>query len=341
MMAASLMRNARQLSFNCLRRRFEHLSSKQFARKLAEAWLQEDCPPHYVPTGSEMTWIQDNTELATQLHSIFTDAGVPYYITGGVAAITHGEPRTTRDLDIVLAISPADLNQLVNTLEKAGFYVSGVEDFIAGRMTTLQITHLETISRADLVIANVNEYEQLKFERRCLCPFPNGTEVYLSSPEDLIISKLRWGQRNQSEKQWRDVLGVLKIQQEDLDFEYLYQWASRFGLEEELEKATTEAGVRAIADQQWANSLFPTAVQAFKIAQQMNRITIPREGIERADGNVYCLIKDSLTQRFSIHRRKDEHRIAQFNWQGNVEAADPTLADRKHWQAIAQRVLNP
>lgn len=247
-MAAALIRGARKLSLHCLQRQFNHLSPTQFARKVAETWLQEDCPTHYIPTGSDMTWIQDSTELATLLHAIFMELGIPYYITGGVAAITYGEPRTTRDIDIVISLPTNQITFLVEALEQAGFYVPGVEDAISGRMQTLQVTQIETISRADLVLVQLDDYEQLKFNRRRLCPFPNGTEVYLASPEDVVVNKLRWGQQSQSEKQWRDVLGILKTQQDALDYRYIKQWAASFELAEAFEKATVEAGVKDISD---------------------------------------------------------------------------------------------
>ncbi|MBE9078468.1 hypothetical protein IQ241_14375 [Romeria aff. gracilis LEGE 07310] len=245
-MAASLMRGARALSLQCLRRQFGDLSPPSFARKLAEAWLQEDCPTNYIPDGSEMTWIQDSTELATQLHGIFTSANIPYYITGGVAAIVYGEPRTTRDLDVVISVSSDDLNRLAAVLEESGFYVPGVEDGGMGQMQTLQITQIETISRADLMIAGTDAYERLKFERRQRCPFPGGTEVYVASAEDIILSKLRWGQQSQSEKQRRDVLGVLKIQQERLDYAYLVRLAAQLDLSDVLASAAREAGVQGL-----------------------------------------------------------------------------------------------
>lgn len=91
-MAASLMQNARRLSLHCLEQQFSYLTPEAVARKIAEAWLQEDCPPNYIPTGSQMTWIQDSTDLAAQLHSLFTRIEVAYYVTGGFAAITYGEP---------------------------------------------------------------------------------------------------------------------------------------------------------------------------------------------------------------------------------------------------------
>jgi hypothetical protein len=249
-LAASLMRSARQFSINCFRRRFQDLTPTQFARKLAEAWLQEYCPPHYIPTGCDMTWIQDSIQLASQLHLIFEQQEIPYYVTGGVAAIAYGESRTTQDLDVVLAIGGQDISRLVTALESSGFYVPGVEDVVGGRMRTLQVTQMETISRADLVIAGTDEFDRMKFERRQSYPLPDGTEVYLASPEDLILNKLRWGQRSQSQKQWRDVLGVLKTQQEALDFVYLEQWAIQLELLDLIHQAIREAGLETIAQAQ-------------------------------------------------------------------------------------------
>jgi hypothetical protein len=242
-----LNRSARQFSINCFRQRFGTLQPQEFARKLAEAWLQEHCPMGYIPVGSEMTWIQDSLQLAGQLHTILMGAGVSYYVTGGIAAIAYGEVRTTQDVDIVLAIERSEVVRLAALLEQAGFYVPGVDDVLSGRMRTLQVTHMETISRADLIVAILNDYEQLKFDRKQAYPLPDGTQIYLASPEDVVINKLRWRQKSQSEKQWRDVLGVLKTQQEALDYSYLVEWAGVFDLLADLEAALVAAGVRELA----------------------------------------------------------------------------------------------
>lgn len=249
-MGVALNRNARQFSINCFRRRFSNLSQQELGKKIAKAWLQEYCPPDYFPKGDEVAWIQDSITLAAQLHPIFESLGIPYYVTGGVAAIAYGEPRTTQDLDVVLSIQAADINSLAIELERAGFYVPGVEDVISGRLQILQITHQESIARADLIIATDDlniapqpSWDRIQFERRQQYPLPDGTEVYLASPEDLVLNKIRWRQRSQSEKQWRDVLAVLKTQAEGLDYAYLQNWADRLGILTSLERARIEAGV--------------------------------------------------------------------------------------------------
>jgi hypothetical protein len=243
MMAASLTRGARQLSLHCLRQQFACLSAQDFARKIALAWLQEDCPPNFTPQGNDMTWIQDSIALAVQLHRILEGLGIPYYITGGVAAIAYGEPRTTRDLDVVIEIPSTAINRLVEVLEQEGFYVPGVEDVRLGRMFCLGITHIESISRADLVIAGTEAFDRLKFERRRMIEMPGAETLYFASAEDVILSKLLWGMRSQSEKQWRDVLGVLKVQADSLDYDYLTTWANQLGIFAPLNLCMTEAGV--------------------------------------------------------------------------------------------------
>lgn len=344
-MAASLMQNARKLSLHCLSRQFAHLSPSAFASKLAEVWLQEDCPVGYIPQGSPMTWIQDSTQLATQLHAIFAAAGVPYYVTGGVAAITYGEPRTTRDLDVVISVPQNALPPLVAVLEAEGFYVPGVEDVKTGRIRTLQVTHITSLSRADLMLAENDDYEWLKFERRRVLDWPNSAEIYLVSPEDLVVNKLRWGRKSQSQKQWRDVLGILKTQQDALDYEYMHHWAAEFDLSMQLEQITLEAGVRDIANQQWAIATYPTITRAFALAQQRGRTTQAQPGIETADGHHYTLIQNSQAQAsqlpsLTVIAKIDDREVAQFDDQGGAIAAHPALPDRRHWHAIAQRIGN-
>jgi hypothetical protein len=243
MQAASLMRSARQLSINAHRQRFPQLSTSDLGERLAQAWLQEYCPLKYIPTGTEMTWIQDSIQLAAELHDLFVANSISYYVTGGVAAVAYGETRTTQDLNVLLAIDLADLPQIATIFETAGFYVSGLDDIIAKRMSSFQVTQIETISRADLMVASSTEYSSVQLSRRKTIPITTERAVYFASPEDVIINKLLWGKESQSEKQWRDVLSIMKTQQESLDYVYINYWADRFEILPDYIKATIQAGV--------------------------------------------------------------------------------------------------
>ncbi|MEO0488000.1 MAG: hypothetical protein AAF215_23895 [Cyanobacteria bacterium P01_A01_bin.123] len=239
LMAIAQHEGFRALFLAGLRKRFNQLTPKI----VATAFLKADYPDAFTPFGNEMTWIQDSIGLALQLHEVFEALEIPYYVTGGVAAINYGEYRTTTDVDIVLSVSADDIRQLATDLAQIGFYVPGVEDAVSGRMRTLQITHMETIARADLVVAGDEAFDIAKFQRRQVTKIPGRGSLYFASPEDVVLNKLRWRQRGQSEKQWRDVLGVLKVQSTALDINYLQEWAERLGLSTDLATAMQQAGL--------------------------------------------------------------------------------------------------
>jgi hypothetical protein len=249
-LGAKYKQSVRQLSIECLRQSFPELTDTAFSQKIATAWLQEKCPVDYIPPNL-MSWSQDPTAIASLLAQILNAANIPYYITGGVAAIAHGEPRATIDLDVVILLDLADLPTLAANFEAQGFYVAGLADVMAGSLRCLNITHLETIENVDLMISGREEYDLIKFvgvasplaNRSRLYTLPGSGEVAIASPEDVIISKLVWRRNSQSDKQWRDILGILKVQQEKLDFGYLREWVERFGLEEDWRRAKVEAGV--------------------------------------------------------------------------------------------------
>ncbi|NJR32006.1 MAG: hypothetical protein HC778_02950 [Chamaesiphon sp. CSU_1_12] len=241
-LGAKYKQSARQLSIECLRQSFPELTAEAFSKKIAIAWLQEKCPINYIHPNL-MSWSQDPTAIASLLAQILNTANIPYYITGGVAAIAHGEPRATIDLDVVISIDLANLPTLAANFEAQGFYVAGLVDVMTGSLRCLNITHLETIENVDLMISGREEYDLIKFDRSRSYTLPGSGEVSIASPEDVIISKLVWRRTSQSDKQWRDILGILKVQQEKLDFGYLQSWVERFGLDKDWQRAKIEAGV--------------------------------------------------------------------------------------------------
>ena len=169
---------------------------------------------------------------------------IPYYVGGGIASINYGEPRLTNDADVVIRIMPFDISQFVKALEN-DFVVSAdaVQDALARRYA-FNVIHTETAFKIDFYpMAEDDEMSMAAFTRRQLVDIGVG-KIWMASAEDIILAKLSWFRRGGevSEKQWRDVLGILKVQGEKLDFEYLALQSKQFGLADLFERAQGEAG---------------------------------------------------------------------------------------------------
>jgi hypothetical protein len=212
----------------------------------ARAVLGEKFTPNFQPTGiDESMWIQDSITLAGELHQILESIKIPYYVSGGVASSIHGEPRSTRDLDLVIEVQPEQVELLVMTLETAGYYcpAGAVENLKQGQERMLNIIHTETIANADFYITENSPFAISQMSRRILLNLDGIPPFWLASAEDTILQKLLWSRGSQSEKQWRDVLGILKLQAQSLDYVYLTQWAEKLSLVDAFSLALNEAGL--------------------------------------------------------------------------------------------------
>jgi hypothetical protein len=109
---------------------------------------------------------------------------------------------------------------------------------------------MQLVLNADIVRIANTDFNRSKMERRRLeaIGLDEAEQFWIASPEDLILAKLLWGQRSQSEKQWRDVLGILKVQGNSLDFAYLLHWAAQLDITDLLRRATVAAGLEITAD---------------------------------------------------------------------------------------------
>lgn len=242
-MGAKLTRWAKTVSLRGMRKANETTFSERFARSiLGDKWL-----PCLTPRSDPSMWIQDPSAIAKLLHAILTELEISYYITGGVAAIVYGEPRTTRDLDVVIELDRNNILPLVEKLQQDEFYCppGAVDEILTGRGKTLSITHMTQILNADMVMNGHSEFDRAKMARRRWEALDEaGIErFWLASPEDVILAKLLWRKQSGSQKQWNDILGILKVQIEALDYEYLAQWATRLEIQRDFDRALIEAGI--------------------------------------------------------------------------------------------------
>lgn len=171
--------------------------------------------------------------------------GVAYQIGGSVASSVYGVPRTTMDIDLVADLRPEHVPPLVAHLQDQ-YYISPEAIYEAlRRRSSFNLIHLETMVKVDVFVLRPEPYEREAFRRsrRDMLTEESGREFYLSSPEDIILHKLAWFRMGGevSERQWSDVVGVIRVQANGLDSAYLKHWATVLGLADLLEQALYEA----------------------------------------------------------------------------------------------------
>jgi hypothetical protein len=153
------------------------------------------------------------------------DAGLPYMVTGSIAAGLYGQPRMTRDIDIVAVLHPPHAPRLAELLGRD--FVCDPEtmrDAIAAR-GMFSVLHREALQKVDIIVRDDRDYEIEKFERRRRAVV-DGEPMWMISPEDLVLSKLAWAKESRSELQFRDVRAIIGLQP-DLDWQYIDRWALR------------------------------------------------------------------------------------------------------------------
>jgi Nucleotidyl transferase AbiEii toxin, Type IV TA system len=155
-------------------------------------------------------------------------AGFPYMLTGSMALSYYGRPRMTRDLDLVVEVSPADADRLADALGD-DFYLDrdAVADAVASR-GIFNAIHSEHVVKVDFVVRKETEYRRLEFARRRRVQIDDAG-IFVVAPEDLIVSKLAWARESGSAMQLADVRNLLSAVA-DLDTAYLEHWVGRLGL---------------------------------------------------------------------------------------------------------------
>jgi hypothetical protein len=169
--------------------------------------------------------VPEQLEVLKLITARLEAGGLPYLITGSIAAGFYGQPRMTRDIDIVAVLHPHDAMRLAQRLEPE--FVSDVEvirDAIASRRM-FSVVHREALQKVDIIVRDDRDYEIEKFERRKRVAVDDQS-MWMISPEDLVLSKLVWAKDSPSELQIRDVRAVIALQPQ-LDWVYLDRWAVR------------------------------------------------------------------------------------------------------------------
>lgn len=178
---------------------------------------------------------------------LFDRLGIDYYIGGSLASIAYGEPRATMDADIVANLEESHVESILSELS-GDFYADAdqIRDAIR-RHSSFNLISLSTSFKVDVFVRQDRPYSLNEFTRRVRLRVGTNPDLFgwFASAENILLNKLEWyrmgGER--SDRQWRDVLAILRVQTDALDASYLSRWAQELGVADLLSRARTDAGL--------------------------------------------------------------------------------------------------
>jgi hypothetical protein len=168
--------------------------------------------------------------------SVLEQAGVDYMIGGAVAAWAWGEPRSTQDLDMVIHLPVDKIPALSKEFERVGIYLPSeiILENIQETRGDLPINAIHGASgyKAEMfLVRETDEFRKLAFQRRVRVDIgPALGEVFVHTPEDLIVYKMLYYSLSQQTKHIRDIGAILGTMKDHLDYGYIQKWASNKNL---------------------------------------------------------------------------------------------------------------
>ena len=184
-------------------------------------------------------------EVTLKVTSVLEKLGVPYLIGGSLASTLYGMVRTTQDSDIIAEMRPEHIQPFVSALQDE-FFID--EEMIADAVqhnSSFNIIHRDSMFKVDIFIPRPRPFLRSQLTRAQRQTFDLEPEISanFASAEDTILSKLEWYRMGgeASERQWRDILGVLKTRAGELELDYLRKWAGELKVGDLLERAFKES----------------------------------------------------------------------------------------------------
>lgn len=186
-------------------------------------------------------------QALTPLIEAFERFGIAYYIGGSVASSVHGKRRYTQDVDVVAAIALKHVQPLVAMLQQE-YYIDA--DMIRGAIqnrSSFNVLHNDTGVKVDVFVQKTSPFAQQEMRRiKEEMLEPSSRPFFFASPEDMILAKLDWWKLGGgvSNRQWNDILEIIKEKHFSLDIAYLRQSAPMLAVADLLEKALGDAGLQ-------------------------------------------------------------------------------------------------
>lgn len=178
----------------------------------------------------------EQREFLFRIVDVLERAGIAYVVTGSWASTVYGDPRTTHDIDLVVALAVEQADVLAQAFPAPRYYADAEWMRRAAALGEFfNIVDTDTGLKIDFWPLKDEPYAREQFARRIRQDI-GGRDMWVLAPEDVILSKLLWFKISEGQTQWRDVVGVWKAQMERLDLDYLRLWAARLSVSDLLSK---------------------------------------------------------------------------------------------------------
>ncbi|MGH7151314.1 MAG: hypothetical protein ACREIU_11485 [Planctomycetota bacterium] len=168
------------------------------------------------------------------------DVGVEYLVVGSSASMVYGEPRLTRDVDVVVDLRDDQVASLLRRFPAPDFYASeeGARRAVAHR-DMFNVIHPGSGLKIDLIVRKADAFDDSRFRRKRRFRVLPDRSVSFASPEDVILKKLVFYRQGGSEKHLRDVAGILQVSGRTVDRRYLSIWVRRLRVADVWEAVLT------------------------------------------------------------------------------------------------------
>lgn len=183
------------------------------------------------------------TDVFQRVIAALESAGIDYMLAGSFASTRYSSPRSTQDIDIVISAGETELKSFIELAQAKNYYAELDDALEARRHESLfNIIDRDTGWKVDLIFRKSTPFGLEEFRRRQKIVV-HGLEMFVATPEDIIIAKLEWAKGGASQRQIEDVAAILRVQERALDTSYLEKWIRERQLQEQWDGARRLAGL--------------------------------------------------------------------------------------------------